>query len=179
MNVYFDTEFTGLQKDTTLISIGCIDENERTFYAELTDYDKKQVNDWIQENVIDNLTLGKKPDIKIENDNYEIVGNKKTVAKALKEWLEEYDDVQLVSDVCHYDMVLFIDLFGSAFDIPENVNAACHDINQDIAKHLGISEKETFDYTREDLIDEEITGDKHNSLYDAKVIKSIYAKVSE
>ena len=125
MKIFFDTEFTGLQKDTTLISIGCIDENKRTFYAELTDYDKKQVNDWIQENVIDNLTLGKKPDIKIENDNYEIVGNKKAVAKALKEWLEDYDDVQLVSDVCHYDMVLFIDLFGSAFDIPENVNAAC------------------------------------------------------
>ena len=99
MKIFFDTEFTGLQKDTTLISIGCIDENERTFYAELTDYDKKQVNDWIQENVIDNLTLGKKPDIKIENDNYEIVGNKKAVAKALKEWLEDYDDVQLVSDV--------------------------------------------------------------------------------
>ena len=177
MNVYFDTEFTGLQKDTTLISIGCIDENERTFYAELTDYDKKQVNDWIQENVIDNLILGKKPDIKIENNNYEIVGNKKAVAKALKEWLEDYDEVQLISDVCHYDMVLFIDLFGSAFDIPENVNAACHDINQDIAKHLEISEKEAFDYTREDLVDEEITGDKHNSLYDAKVIKSIYAKV--
>ena len=179
MKIFFDTEFTGLQKDTTLISLGCIDENERTFYAELTDYDKKQVNDWIQENVIDNLTLGKKPDIKIENDNYEIVGNKKAVAKALKEWLEDYDEVQLVSDVCHYDMVLFIDLFGSAFDIPENVNAACHDINQDIAKHLRISEKEAFDYTREDLADEEITGDKHNSLYDAKVIKSIYAKVSE
>ena len=179
MKIYFDTEFTGLQKDTTLISIGCIDENERTFYAELTDYDKKQVNDWIQENVIDNLTLGKRPDIKMQNDNYEIVGNKKAVAKALKEWLEDYDEVQLVSDVCHYDMVLFIDLFGGAFDIPENVNAACHDINQDIAKHLGISEKEAFDYTREDLADEEITGDKHNSLYDAKVIKSIYAKVSE
>ena len=140
---------------------------------------KKQVNDWIQENVIDNLTLGKKLDIKIENDNYEIVGNKKAVAKALKEWLEDYDEVPLVSDVCHYDMVLFIDLFGSAFDIPENVNAACHDINQDIAKHLDISEKEAFDYTREGLVDEEITGDKHNSLYDAKVIKSIYAKVSE
>lgn len=76
-------------------------------------------------------------------------------------------------------MVLFIDLFGGAFDIPESVNAACHDINQDIAKHLGISEKEAFDYTREDLVDEEITGDKHNSLYDAKVIKNIYAKVIE
>lgn len=40
MNIFFDTEFTGLHKNTTLISIGCVDENGRTFYAELTDYDE-------------------------------------------------------------------------------------------------------------------------------------------
>ncbi len=34
MNIYFDTEFTGLHKNTTLISIGMIAENGRTFYAE-------------------------------------------------------------------------------------------------------------------------------------------------
>lgn len=121
------------------------------------------------------MTLGKKQSIQINGDEWNIVGNKKGVAKALKEWLEEYDEVQLVSDVCHYDMVLFIDLFGDAFSLPENVNAACHDINQDIAAHFGISEKEAFDYTREDIVkDAVIDGDKHNSLYDAKVIKQIY-----
>ena len=57
MKLFFDTEFTGLHKDTTLISIGIISEDERTFYAELTDYDKSQVDDWIKENVIDNLLL--------------------------------------------------------------------------------------------------------------------------
>ena len=36
MNIFFDTEFTGLRKDTTLISIGMIAENGKTFYAELT-----------------------------------------------------------------------------------------------------------------------------------------------
>jgi len=40
MKIYFDTEFTGLHKNTTLISIGCVAENGKTFYAELTDYDK-------------------------------------------------------------------------------------------------------------------------------------------
>lgn len=52
MKVFFDTEFTGLHKNTTLISLGCVDENGRTFYAEFTDYDKSQVDDWINENVI-------------------------------------------------------------------------------------------------------------------------------
>ena len=57
MNLYFDTEFTGLHKNTTLISIGIISEDGKTFYAELNDYDKSQVDEWIQSNVIDNLYL--------------------------------------------------------------------------------------------------------------------------
>ena len=95
----------------------------------------------------------------------------------LSEWLSQYDSVELVSDCCHYDMVLFIDIFGGAFDIPKNVCPACHDINQDIAEYYGISEKEAFDKSRESILEEKsitIDGDKHNSLYDAKVIKSIY-----
>ena len=74
-------------------------------------------------------------------------------------------------------MVLFIDIFGGAFDIPSNVNPACHDINQDIADYLHISETEAFDKSREEIIEYyevKIEGDKHNSLYDAKVIKEIY-----
>ena len=42
MKVWFDTEFTGLHKNTTLISIGLVTENGKTFYAEFTDYDESQ-----------------------------------------------------------------------------------------------------------------------------------------
>jgi DNA polymerase III epsilon subunit-like protein len=38
MKIFFDTEFTGLHKDTTLISIGLVSEDNRKFYAELIDY---------------------------------------------------------------------------------------------------------------------------------------------
>ncbi len=55
--IFFDTEFTGLHKNTTLISIGCVADSGETFYAELTDYDKSQLNDWIKENVISGLSL--------------------------------------------------------------------------------------------------------------------------
>ena len=60
MNIYFDTEFTGLHKDTTLISLGCVADDGRRFYTEFTDFDKSQCNDWINENVINNLLLGSK-----------------------------------------------------------------------------------------------------------------------
>lgn len=62
------------------------------------------------------------------------------------------------------------------------MSAACHDINQDIARHYGISDREAFDKSREDIVSElcgqQIEGEKHNALYDAEVIKAIYAEVS-
>ena len=56
-NIFLDTEFTGLHKNTTLISIGLKSECGKTFYAEFTDFDKSQVDGWIQRNVIDKLFL--------------------------------------------------------------------------------------------------------------------------
>lgn len=183
MKIFFDTEFTGLHKNTTLISIGLVDENGRTFYAEFSDYDESQCDEWIRENVIKHLKRSKEdllenfPDIYIHVNDWEVYGTKEYIREVLKDWLSKYDNVELVSDCSHYDMVLFIDIFGRAFAIPSNVNPACHDINQDIAKHYRISEREAFDKSREDIINDYrylVEGDKHNSLYDAKVIKAIY-----
>ena len=193
MEIFFDTEFTGLHKDTTLISIGLVDENDRTFYAEFSDYDESQCDEWIHENVINHLKWSKEGPIEnfinksIDFKNTEVYGSKEYIRDCLGVWLSAYDSVELVSDVCHYDMVLFIDIFGGAFDIPKNVNPACHGINQDIAEYFYISEREAFDKSRENIIDDWnfenryipsfkkiiIDGDKHNALYDARVIKEI------
>ena len=170
MNVYFDTEFTGLHKGTTLISIGLVSEDGKTFYGELTDYDKSQVNDWIQENVIDNLLYSPMYHGCMGGEaNTVCVGNKERIRRELEQWLSQFDDVQLVSDVSHYDMVLFIDVFGDAFSIPKNVSPSCHDINQDIARIIGCTDREAFDISREELLKElapdvKIGGEKHNSL---------------
>lgn len=178
MKIFFDTEFTGLHKNTTLISIGCVAEDGRTFYAECTDYDDAQCNDWIKENVIAHLKYGRGNSGSNDgNGNMRISGTKEEVKDYLDAWLSPYDEVELVSDVCHYDMVLFIDLFGGAFDLPRCINPACHDINQDIARFYDISETEAFDKSREDIVKEagaSVNGDKHNALYDARVIKEIF-----
>ena len=203
MKIFFDTEFTGLHKDTTLISIGLIDENGRTFYGEFSDYDESKCDNWIRENVIKHLKWSKEGPVEdfvnIYANGWEAFGSKEYIKIVLSEWLSTYDNVELVSDCCHYDMVLFIDIFGDAWSIPDAVNPACHDINQDIAKYFDISEREAFDLSREkfiekvnlDSLDElnnfdiserekiiNIEGDKHNSLYDAKVIKEIYKIVN-
>ena len=186
MKIFFDTEFTGLHKNTTLISIGLVDEDDNAFYAEFSDYDVSQCDDWINENVIRNLILSNNPykinsATKKDNAIY-VYGTKEYIKNKLKRWLSNYNTVELVSDVCHYDMMLFIDIFGGAFDLPKNVNPACHDINQDIANYYKISELEAFDKSREQILDEytqTIDGRKHNSLYDAIVIKKIYYIVTK
>ena len=95
----------------------------------------------------------------------------------LYKWFEIYDTVELVSDVSHYDMDLFCELFGGALKLPKKIVPVCYDICQDIAKFYNCSMAEAFDKSREDFILEfyplpdEL---KHNALGDAKVIKLIY-----
>lgn len=168
----------GLQKDTQLISIGLVSDDGKEFYAEFIDVDVNQQDDWIKQNVLVNTAYYGNKDIRgITDSNNYYIGDKIIIQKYLKEWLLQFGDIQLISDVCHYDMVLFIDIFGSAFDLPENVCASCHDINQDIAAYYMIDEKTAFDFSREQILSDNeiyIEGDKHNSLYDAKVIKNLY-----
>jgi len=180
MKIFFDTEFTGLTKDTTLISIGCVSENLKKFYAEFTDYNKSQCSDWIKVNVLNNLILTKN-----KRDNYQgcnavtVLGNTKKVVDAFKEWLDQFEAIQFVSDVSHYDFVLLADLFGGALELPSNISPVCHDISQDIAKHLNISDAKAFNVNREEFAGffDTLKHLKHNALFDAEVIKQCYTKM--
>jgi len=156
MNLYFDTEFTGLVPGTTLISLGIVSENGYKFYAEFTDYDESLCDEWIKENVIENLWLFTNEkdfprfDFDDEGHTWYCKGNTKFIKARLLVWLEQvseacyeiYDDrvvvtggnlVQFVSDVCHYDFYLLQNqVFGGAFKMPDNINPVCYDICQDI-----------------------------------------------
>lgn len=201
MLLFFDMEFTGLRQNTTPISLGIVSEDGKKFYAEFTDYDESQCNDWIKENVIKKL---KAENIKFDsshtlcdassfgnrrwlkyNDSMEVAyGEKFYIIPFLQIWLKQFDTIQFVSDVCHYDFVLLIDLItngGTALDLPENISAVCHDINQDIAAYFEVSDREAFDMNREEILDRlkgyHVVGEKHNSMYDAEIIKEIYEEI--
>ena len=61
--IFYDMEFTRLHQLTTPISIGMVSsDGTKEFYAEFTDYDYSQVDQWVQTNVIDLLTLQDKQD---------------------------------------------------------------------------------------------------------------------
>lgn len=191
MRLYFDTEFTGLHKDTTLISIGIVSEDGRSFYAELNDYDKTQVDDWIQKNVISNLLFREPNQGECEHNSMqrheasnpigspinkgysmEVRGNKLEVSKELRLWMNQFDSVKMYSDCLAYDWVLFNDLFGHAFNIPKNVYYIPFDICT-IFEMNGID----ADISREEFTNNSVIGKKHNALYDAKVIKACYEKL--
>ena len=189
--VFFDTEFTGLHQNTTLISIGLISECGKTFYAELNDFDKTQIDEWLQENVINNLRF-KEPkqgedeyyvatrssENKVPNDLYksfslELRGDKSVVAFQLMQWLEQFEKVEMWSDCLSYDWVLFNQLFGHAFNIPENVYYIPFDICT-LFKAKGIDP----DISREEFSNMKENAQKHNALWDAKVIKRCFELMS-
>lgn len=161
VKIFFDTEFTGLHQETSLISIGLVAETGKSFYAELNDYDKSQINDWLRKNVIANL------------GGASVVGNREEVAAALRKWLEQFDQVELWSDVLAYDWMLFCNLFGSAFDIPNNVYYIPFDLGT-LFKIKGIDP----DVNREQFSGLQAGAQKHNALWDAKVIKACYEKLT-
>lgn len=182
--IFFDTEFTGLHQNTTLVSIGLVSDEGERFYAELTDFDDSQCDEWITKNVLNHLIVSGnvKLEAELEQDGMTttVIGNKEYVREQLLEWLDNYkDNIQFVSDVCHYDMVLLCDLLADgAILLPQYINPFCHDLCQDIAMILDISEKAAFDISREQLLTDRgidlPKGQKHNALYDAEVIKAIH-----
>ena len=176
--VFLDTEFTGLRKKTTLISIGLV-SGEKTFYAEFTDYDEKQVGSWLKENVIDKLELneneyGLKADT-CKGDSWLFKGKSKHIAILLKKWLEQFEAVEIWSDCLAYDWVLFCDLFGGAFDIPKNVFYIPFDICV-LFKLKGIYP----DIIREKFVfGTNVSFPKrHNALWDALIITRCYDELN-
>lgn len=169
MKVFFDTEFTGLHQNTTLISIGLVAEDGNTFYAETTDFDTNQVDEWIQTNVVDRLSILPRL-VSADETDMRVSGNKATVRHYLQKWLEQYESVEMWSDCLAYDWVLFCELFGGAFSIPKNVYYIPFDLAT-LFKVKGIDP----DVNREEYAG--LTGgNKHNALWDAKVIKACYEK---
>lgn len=183
MIIFFDTEFTGLHKDTTLISIGLVSATGEKFYAEFNDYDEWQVTPWIEETVLSNL-MHCDGDYDYTLPKWFNYGSKEEIRVKLLDWLSQWDFIDWVSDVAHYDFVLLIDLlFGSALDMqPDKYSPVCHDLNGGIATYFDIEERDAFNMSREDILSAHgcvVEGTKHNSLYDAEVIKCIFEQLYE
>ena len=169
--IFLDSEFTGLHQGTTLISTGLV-TNDNLFYAEFTDYDKSQVDEWLQENVIDKLII---PDEVGKQQINHFKGDTPYIKERLETWLSQWDEIEIWSDCLSYDWVLFNQLFGHAFNIPENVYYIPFDICT-LMKIKGVDP----DINREEFVSDQKViwcKEKHNALYDAHIIKLCYEKL--
>ena len=177
MKIFFDTEFTGLHKNTTLISIGIVTEYGHEFYAEFNDYDKTQVDEWIRENVINKLLFEDNKfghisgDVCIEN-KFQMKGSIDLVEEFMTKWFNRFGQIEVWSDCLSYDWVLFCDIFGHAFNIPKNIYYIPFDICT-----LFKAKNVDPDISREKFSELRHCEEKHNALFDAKVIKACYDKL--
>lgn len=205
--IYFDTEFTGLHKNTTLISIGLISDCGKTFYAECIDYDKSQVDDWIKENVISKLhftdkitascggweEFGDKGNEHLDKctnalefslakkdwSEFKCIGKTPMIGNRLEDWFAQFGDekIEIWSDCLAYDWVLFQDIFGNAFKMPKSIFYIPFDLATAF-KLKGINP----DISREEFAygDNSVLPPKavkHNALWDARVMKDCHAKL--
>lgn len=208
MLVFIDTEFTDLKSNAQLISLGAITEYCDKFYAEIADYDKSLCSTFVKDTVIPNLLLGEKPylgpdDSRLTSKNDIVVKRPLlSVGKTFVTWLLKSKDmcadtsITFVSDVCHYDGVLIMDLIQKATNdqVPSTINPMFIDISTLFALYANqenviFSENNknykdifqyAFDVNREEFSEipqDEINGLKHNSLWDAYVIKECYDKL--
>jgi 3' exoribonuclease, RNase T-like len=171
MKIFLDTEFTGLHQKTSLLSIGIISDDHRTFYAELTDYHQEEINDWLRANVLAHFRFG---ETNCEGTDWYVHGDSAIVGTQLRQWFSVYDkgEVQVWADVLAYDWVLFCELFGGAMQLPEQV----YYLPFDVATLL-LAKGIDPDIHRETFV-QLPDAQKHNALWDARVTKAVYEKIA-
>jgi hypothetical protein len=171
MKVFLDFEFTGLHQNTTPISLALRAQDGHELYIEFTDYDRSQIDRWLQDNVLDNLIL---PDRQAENageiGTSFLKASRSTAMYALSAWLDLFDDVTIIGDCLAYDWVLFCELFRDD-GLPGHVNYIPVELCTVLAMH-GIDP----DTSRELLAEKvhPVRGLKHNALHDVRVMAAIW-----
>jgi len=170
--IFFDTEFTGLHIGTTLISIGMVSDDGKTFYAEFNDYDRDQVTLWIQKNVINKLEYNAKNGYNSMDSegNYRAKTDQKGVKELLEKWLAHFDEYEFWNDCLSYDWVLLSRLLGGLEGVNPDDDYYYMGSLCSLDKILGVD----LDVLREVYGGTE--DKRHNSLFDAMKMKECYEK---
>lgn len=180
--VFFDLQFTGVHKLATPISIGLSAEDGRRYYAEFTDFDKYQINEFLKQKVLPKRVL---EDFNFEKDydpNAQTVlvkGDIDVINKTITEWFNHYqeDGVEMWGDLCAYDWVLFISIFGNGLDLPKHIDY----IPMDLCTALKLMGEEkdvdraVFAYGEE--LAKKNKENSYNALYEADTQLEVYKKL--
>lgn len=157
MKYYLDTEFAESRGSIKLISIGIVDSEGNTFYAENACFNIDDANEWVKENVIPKLRWHEKIDAGKGYNNvsnqpisipypvpmrgmrfgraWEVYGSPQVIRDSLKAFLElpqekgEVDfEREFYAYYSAYDWVVFCWIFGTMTDLPDVLPMFCHDL---------------------------------------------------
>lgn len=184
--IFLDTEFTGLHQRTTLVSMALVADSGEEFYAEFTDFSKSQMQKLLSDvGTTDFFTEMLKKCYLTQNINFEkaeagryFIGNRRKIKSELQKWFTQFGDVEIWADVLAYDWVLFCELFGGAFGIPENIFYSPFDLATLFRSkgQIAPNGKYSGDISRFAFADVDKKF-QHNSLEDARVEKICYEKL--
>jgi len=187
--VFFATKFVGTHQNTSLRSIGLVSENNKTFYAEPTDYiDTRSIDPIQHNNIIDNLKFNDKSQYFNWNSadaNIELKDTSYIISIHLADWFQDilceykqksnqYIDfpiIELWTDQLSYNIILFNQLWGNTINIPKCIYHIPFDICT-VFKLNGVDpniDRKRFTNIR--------NGNINNALWNAKVIKKCYEKL--
>lgn len=185
--LFYDSEFTGLTQHATLISLALVADDRQHFYAEFTDYNLDQVDDFIASEVIANTLWLNRPDAaaladKIEQSDGAVrcLGDTSWVLEHLRHWLDQWDSVQIWADHVAYDWVLFCQLFGGALSLPSNIHYIPLDLCTFLHSHHYDPDCNRADFGADYMpATLPATGAIHNALYDAQLSRACYRRVQQ
>lgn len=112
--IFIDTEFTSLVAPSNLISIALVAENDKYFYAELSDgWSPESCTDWVQDNVLEKL-----------DDNPETTMSRAVAAARIRSFLSGIPEpgVCYDSDFDEVHLLALLDPFPPGVSL-RNINA--------------------------------------------------------
>ena len=119
------------------MSLGLVSyDGSHEFYAEFTDYDSSQLDEWLREHILGNFTLSemKDPYFEYKGNQRLFKGEAEWVVshpKGLKAWLKSFGEkIVCASSGNTYDWVLFRSLLGVKYkeDLPEYIDGWSMDV---------------------------------------------------
>jgi len=156
MKYFFDTEFIEWAGGIDLVSIGIVSETGDTFYAESTNFDERNADQWVKDNVLSKLRWWGKENAGKGYSNVsfhqpvhnnwccEVFGPDALIAEAVLTWIESCEklmdmkpgsrhftaDPVFYAYFGAYDWVVFARLFGRLIDKPDTFPMWVVDLKQ-------------------------------------------------
>jgi hypothetical protein len=174
--VFIDAEYTGEHARTTLVSLGLVTGDGEEMYLTLSDFAEDQVTDWLRENVLADIDLN-------------AAVSSKQAYETMAPWLAAYsagEKVAVVSAGLGQDWMLMAELykwghpdaqyFHSLYHLPQFLNHGGHLDLRTLFTIVGCDpDMDRFEFANL----ENVTGKRHNALFDAHLARACFVKLIE